>query len=68
LPVLIASRRYFLKRKPTNKTAITKAAAIAVVPWAFMLRKPSETSSLSMTEFSFQKKSEERIIPVREFY
>lgn len=46
---------YFLKRKLTTKTAITKAAAIAVVPWAFIESPQRLSSSLSMTQLSLKK-------------
>jgi hypothetical protein len=46
---------YFLKRKLTNKTAMTKAAAMAVVPWAFIESPHRLSSSLSKTQFSLQK-------------
>jgi hypothetical protein len=47
-----ASDHHFLKRKLTNKTAITKAAAMAVVPWAFIESPQRLTSSLSMAQLS----------------
>jgi hypothetical protein len=52
VPTINSGTLHFLKRKLTNKTAITKAAAMAVVPWAFIVRPQRLSSSLSMTQFS----------------
>jgi len=46
------STSYFLKRRLTNKAAITKAAAMAVVPWAFIESPQRLTSSLSTAYLS----------------
>jgi hypothetical protein len=48
---------YLRKRKLTNKTAITKAAAMAVVPWAFIESPQRLSSSLSMAQLSLKIQS-----------
>jgi hypothetical protein len=53
-PTVHTLGHHFLKRKLTNKTAITKAAAMAVVPWAFTLSPQKLNSSLSMTQLSLK--------------
>jgi hypothetical protein len=56
---------HFRNRKPTSNSAITNAAAIAVVPWAFIESPQRLSSSLSMTQLSFQKNLKSRINLVR---
>ena len=46
---------HFRKRRLTIKTAITKAAAMAVVPWACIESPQRLTSSLSMAQLSLKK-------------